>query len=61
MGQMGEEQMGGVIACDKMCLGVVSTCSLLSGDKSPSFLTDETPGEGIHDHWLLLEVLSLGG
>lgn len=44
-----------------MCLGVVSTCSLLSGDKSPSFLTDETPEEGIHDHWLPLEVLSLGG
>ena len=49
MGQMGEEQMGGVIVCDKMCLGVVSTSSLLSCAKSPSSLVDEYPGEGIYD------------
>lgn len=27
-----EEQMGGVTVCDKVCLAVVSTCSLLSCD-----------------------------
>lgn len=34
MGQMGEEQMGGVIVCDKVCLGVVLSSSLLSCEKS---------------------------
>ena len=44
-----EEQRGGVIVCDKVCLGVVSTSRLLSCDKSQSRLVDETSGEGIYD------------
>ena len=48
---MGEEQMGGVIVCDKVCLGVVLSSSLLSCEKSPSSLIDEYPGEGIYDKW----------
>ena len=33
-----EEQMGGMIVCDEVCLGVVSTFSLLFCDNSQSFL-----------------------
>ena len=43
-----EEQMRVMIACDKVCLGVVSTSSLFC-DKSQSSLTDETPEKGIYD------------
>lgn len=28
------------------------TTSLLSCDNSQAFLVDETPGEGIYDHWV---------
>lgn len=38
--------MGGMIACEKVCLGVLST-STLSCDKSQSSLVDETPKKGI--------------
>lgn len=38
--------MGGVKVCDNMCLGVVSTSILLSGDTSQSSLVNETPGWG---------------
>lgn len=31
-------------------LGVVLTSSILSCDRSPSLLVDETPREGIHGH-----------
>lgn len=31
--------------CDKVCLGMMLTSSLLSCDKSQSSLFDETPGE----------------
>ena len=40
--------MRGMIACDKVCLGVVSTSHLFR-DKSQSSLTDETPEKGIYD------------
>ena len=43
--------MGGVTVGDKVCLDMVSIYSHLSSDKSPSFLGDETPGEGTCDHW----------
>lgn len=60
MGQMGEEQMGGVIVCDKVCVGVVSSSSLLSCEKSPSFLIDEYPGEGFMTNVILLQDLTFG-
>ena len=44
--------MGTVIACDKVCMGVVPT-SHRSWVKSPSSLVDETPREGIYSHWAL--------
>lgn len=46
--------------CDKVCLGAMSTSSLLTGDKSQFSLVDESPTEGICDKWILLENLSLG-
>lgn len=55
-----EEQMGSVLVCDKVCLGVVSTSSFLSCDKSPSSLVDETPRQGVYDNWFLLGDLSTG-
>ena len=42
-----EEEMGGMTVCDKVCLSVVWTSSLLSCDKSQYSLVDETPGEEI--------------
>ena len=42
--------MGGVTVCDRVCLSVVSTSSLLSCDKNQSSLVDETPGEGIYNN-----------
>ena len=42
-----EEQMGGMIVCDKVCLDVVWTFSVLLSQFS---LVDETPGEGIYDN-----------
>ena len=40
--------MRGMIACDKVWLGVVSTSSLCC-DKGQSSLTDETPEKAIYD------------
>ena len=45
-----EEQMGSMIVCDKVCLGLVLTPSLLSHDKGQSVLGDETPGVGLYDN-----------
>ena len=36
--------------CDKVCLGTMSTSSLLTGDKSQFSLVDESPTEGICDN-----------
>lgn len=44
-----EEQIKGMTVCDKVCLSVVSTSSLLSYDRSQISLVDETPWEGIYD------------
>ena len=44
--QVLEEQMGDRLVCDRVCLGVASTSSLLSCDKGQSSLVDETPGAG---------------
>ena len=38
--------------CDKVCLGLVLTPSLLSHDKGQSLLGDETPGVGLYDKWV---------
>lgn len=35
-----------------VCVGVVSTSSLLSLDRSQSSLADQTPREGIYDYWV---------
>ena len=53
------EEWMGVIVCDNTCLGVVSflVSSLVTSQPS---LVDETPGEGIHDNWFLLEEVSSG-
>lgn len=40
---------GDMTVYDKVCLGVVSTSSLLSYGKHQSSLVDETPGEGSYD------------
>ena len=40
------------MVCDKVCLGVMSTSSLLTGDKSQSSLVDESPWEGIYNNWV---------
>lgn len=53
-----EEQMGGMIVCDKVCLGGVLTSSLLSCDKSQSLLLDETSGRGLMTIQSFLEDLS---
>lgn len=45
-----EEQMGGIIVCDTVCLGVVLTSILLSCDESQSSVVDETPREEICDN-----------
>lgn len=37
------------MVCDKVCLGMVWTSSLLSRDKSQTSLDGETPREGIYD------------
>lgn len=42
--------MGGMIVCDKVCLDMVSSASLLSCGKSQSSLVDETPREEIYDN-----------
>ena len=52
--------MEGVLACGKVCLGVVSTSSLLSHEKSQSSLVDKTPGKGIYEIESLLEDVHLG-
>ena len=44
-----EEQMESMRVGDKVCLGVMSTSSLLSRDKSQSSLADGAPGGGIDD------------
>lgn len=44
-----EDQIEGMIVCDKMCLSVVSTSSLLSHYKSQTSLVDEIPCKGICD------------
>lgn len=44
--QVLEEQMGDRMVCDRVCLGVAWTSSLLSCDKDQSSLVDETPGAG---------------
>ena len=44
-----KEKMGGMIVCDKVCLDVVWTFSVLLSQFS---LVDETPGEGIYDNWV---------
>ena len=44
-----EEQMGGVLVCDKVCLNVVSTSTHQSYEVSAS-PGAETPGEGISDN-----------
>lgn len=38
------------VAFEKVCPCVVSTSSLLSCDKSPSSLVDETPRKGVDDN-----------
>lgn len=43
----GKNRVGAMIACGKVCLGVMSTSSRISCGKSPSALFDETPQEGI--------------
>lgn len=42
--------MGGVIACDTVCLGVGSISSPLRCDKTRSSLVDEASREGIYDN-----------
>ena len=44
-----------MIVCDKVCLTVVSTSSLLSCDKSQFSLVDEIPGAGRKElpNWVL--------
>lgn len=42
-------QMGGVIIYDRVCVGAVSTSSILSCDKSPSSLADGSLGDGTYD------------
>ena len=44
-----KEEMGGMIVCDKVCLGVVCTSRLSCGRSQPS-LVDETPRERIYDN-----------
>ena len=46
------EEEGRMIVCDKVCLGLVLTPSLLSHDKGQSLLGDETPGVGLYDNWV---------
>lgn len=41
-----EEQVGDIIVCDTVCLGVVLTSNLLSWDESQSSVVDETPWGG---------------
>jgi len=56
-----EEEMGGVIFCDKVCQGVGGLL-VSSPVVSPSSLVDEIPvvrGE-INENWILLDDLSLG-
>lgn len=50
--------MGDMVACDKVCPGVVFTSSLLSSHRNG--LVDKLPGEGVMTIELLLEDLSLG-
>lgn len=46
-----EEQMEGMVICDKVCLSVVLTSRLLSRDRSQqSYLVGKTPQEGIYDN-----------
>ena len=54
--------MGGMIVCDKVCLTVVSTSSLLSCDKGQFSLVDEIPGAGRKElpTEFFLELTSLG-
>ena len=52
--------MGGMIACDKVCQGLVLTSGLLSCDKSQPSLVDETSGDGIYNIEFLFKDLSLG-
>lgn len=42
--------MGSVNVCDKVCLGVVLTSSLLCCDEIQSPVIGETPWEGIYDN-----------
>lgn len=55
-----EEEIGGMIVCDKVWLGVVSTSYLLSCEKSQLLLVDETFGRGSVTTEFLLEDLCLG-
>lgn len=55
-----EEEMGGMKVCHKLCLGVVSTSSLLLCGKSQSSLADETPRKGSMTIDFPLEDLSSG-
>ena len=43
-----EEQTGGPIACDEVCLGVGSASRTLSRGESQSSLADDTPREGTY-------------
>lgn len=45
-----DEHMGGVIVCDKVCLGMGSTSSFLLCNKSRSSPVDETPWMGMDDN-----------
>lgn len=53
-----KEQMGGMMVCHKVCLGVVFPSSLLSCDRIQSSLADETSREGFMTIAVLLEYLS---
>lgn len=55
-----EEQKGGMAVWDTCRLVVVLTSNLLTGERSRSFLVDETPQGGSMTIYFLVEDLSLG-
>lgn len=54
-----EEKIGGTIVCDKVCLGVGSTSTLFSCDKSQSSLLKKLPEKLSMTIELFLEELKL--
>lgn len=44
--------MGGMVVCDNVCLGVMSTFCVFSCDESQFSLVHATPREGICGNWI---------